>query len=339
MSDIDQLMDNAAAQCSRHECEAAIRALESAAQLAPQEWKVQYHLGLCFAGGCLLHPLVDPDVALYHLQNALSLLPGSAKIEDRASVLSTLGNTYLASHQLPVKARVGAALECQRQASAMYQSQGDLDHWAREEYNLGNTWCECPQKSSPDKWQHAVQHYTAALQVWTRDQDAKRYAKVLQNLGTAYRELKTGDRRENICRALRCYRRALQISNQEFRTGSPSIHNNIGTALLSVSADDPRRNIRRALAALRHFELALRTLDEEASPRIYAFAQFNCGQALLRLASLGENPRLHLERALRLFTESRDWFLLHSQAALAESARECLQEVMALSSKFNAAEP
>lgn len=68
MSDLKELIDNAAAQCSHQECEAAIRALEGAAQLAPEDWWIQYQLGFCFAGGCRRHSLADPDVALYHLQ-------------------------------------------------------------------------------------------------------------------------------------------------------------------------------------------------------------------------------------------------------------------------------
>jgi tetratricopeptide (TPR) repeat protein len=338
MSDLKALIDDAATQCSQQECEAAIRALEGAAQLAPEDWWIQYQLGFCLAGGCHRHSLADPDVALYHLQKALSLSPGSA-VEGTASVLAALGNTYLASHQLPLKARVTAAVECQEKAAAIFESEGDLDKWAREEYNLGNAWCEFPEDSFPDKWQHAIEHYTAALQVWTRDQDPKRHAKVLQNLGTAYRELPIGDRQQNIRQAMICYREALRVYKcQEFPRENSSVHNNIGTALLSLLAADPRRSIRRAQMALRHFERSLKVLPREEAPDVYAIAQFNCGQALLRLAASGQNPGLHLWRAHLLFSEARNWFLLDGQDALAESATDRLQTVDVLFSKLGQGE-
>lgn len=333
MSELKVLIDDAATQCSHQECEAAIGALEGAAQLAPRDWWIQYQLGFCLAGGCHRHSLADPDIALHHLQKALSLLPVSAAVDEHASVLAALGNTYLASHQLPLRARVTAAVECQEKAAAIYESAGDSDKWAREQYNLGNEWCEFPQDSFPDKWQRAIQHYTAALQVWTRNRDARRHAKTLQNLGTAYRELTTGDRRQNIRQALSCYRRALRVYQKESPRENASVHNNIGTALLSVPTDS-RRSIRHVQTALRHFERALCLLDKEAFPQIYAIAQFNCGQALLRLAADGQDPGFHLWRAHLLFIEARNWFLLDGQAAFAESLRERLQTVDALYSKL-----
>lgn len=133
MSDLKALLDHAAIQCSRQECEAAIRALEGAAQIAPENWWIQYQLGFCLAGGCHRHLLADPDAALYHLQKALSLPAGSVTVEERASVLAALGNTYLASHQLPLKARVTAAVACQEKPAVMFESEGNLEKWAREQ--------------------------------------------------------------------------------------------------------------------------------------------------------------------------------------------------------------
>ncbi len=335
MSSLTALINNASTQCSQQECEAAIRALEGAAQLAPEDWWVQYQLGFCLAGGCRRHSLTDSDVALYHLQKALSLSPEQLKGRERASLLAAVGNTYLASRQLPLKARVTAAVECLEKAAAIYESEGHFNEWAREQYNLGNAWCEFPQDSFPDKWQHAIQHYTAALRVWTRDHDARRHAKTLQNLGTAYRELTTGDRRRNVSQALSCYRQVLLIYQKESPRENASVHNNIGTALLSLPATDPRRSGRYAQMALRHFERALRLLDKEAFPKIYAITQFNCGQALLRLAVNGPNPWLHLWRARLLFIEARNWFVLDGEEALAESARERLLVVANLASTID----
>jgi tetratricopeptide (TPR) repeat protein len=324
MSGIRELIDNASAQCSQRECEAAIRSLEGAAQQAPEDWWIQYKLGYCLTGRCRHHSLEDPDEALYRLQKALSLSTNQAPLEQHASILAALGNIYLISRQLPLKARVTAAVECQEKAAAIYKSNGDLERWAREQYNLGNAWCDSPPDSFPDKWQRAIEHYTAALQIWTRDREARRHAKTLQNLGTAFRELKTGDRESNVRRALSCYRQALHIYRKESPRENASVHNNIGNALLSLVSRDPKRSIRRATMALRHFEQSLAVVPKEQAPDVYAIAQFNCGQALLRLAAGGENPGSNLGRARVFFAEARNWFLDHGPETLAESARERL---------------
>jgi tetratricopeptide (TPR) repeat protein len=335
MSDLKALIDEAAACCNHQECEAAILVLESAAQLAPDSWWIQYQLGFCCAGGCRRHSLADPDVALYHFHNALSLFPEPANQEERASILAALGNTYLVSRQLPLQARVTAAVECQEKAAAIYESRGRLDEWARAQYNLGNAWCEFPQESFPEKWQHAIQHYTEALRVWTRDRDSVRHGKTLQNLGTAYRELPTGNRELNIRLALNCYREALRAYHgEQFRRENASIHNNLGTAFLSLPAQDSRRSARHAQMALRHFERALCVLCKEGAPSIYAITQFNRGQALLRLAAGEHSPERLLRRAHLSFLEARNAFLLAGQATLAESAWERLQIVAAFLAKL-----
>lgn len=335
MSDLKALIDEAAACCNHQECEAAIRVLEGAAQLAPDSWWIQYHLGFCCAGGCRRHSWADPDVALYHFHNALSLFQEPANQEERASILAALGNTYLVSRQLPLKARVTAAVECQEKAVAIYESRGRLDEWAREQYNLGNAWCEFPQESFPEKWQHAIQHYTEALRVWTRDKDPIRHAKTHQNLRTAYRELPTGDREMNIRRAFNCYREALRAYHgEQFRRENGSVHNNLGTAVLSLPAKDSRRSTHRAQMALRHFERVLCILNKEEAPSVYAITQFNRGQALVRLAAGEHSPELLLRRAHLSFLEARNAFLLAGQATLAESAWERLQIVAALLAKL-----
>ena len=124
----------------------------------------------------------------------------------------------------------------------MYRAQGRLDDWAREQYNLGNAWCEVPEAECPAKWEKAIAHYKQALLIRTRENDAERYAATVQNLGTAYRELKTGERVANLCNAIRCFHQALRaLPGAVHAKKRADLHNNLGNAYASLAAEDHER--------------------------------------------------------------------------------------------------
>jgi tetratricopeptide (TPR) repeat protein len=127
---IRDLLESAVMACRAKRCKEAIVALEGFAQLAPDNSATHYLLGFCYAGGCQQHSLVDPDIAQHHLRKSLSLLrPGDP--QEHAKVLSALGNTYMASRQLPQRARLMAAFECYEKAAAIHHEHEQMDDWAR----------------------------------------------------------------------------------------------------------------------------------------------------------------------------------------------------------------
>ena len=210
---LSTLWDKIEKSCTHHRCEETVDLLEEALRLQPANSELHYRLGICHSGGCRHNSVTNPDVAVEYLRQALSLTASSEDSLFCAGILDALGNSYVCSRQLPKKARLEAALDCHRAAAALYRSRNMLADWAREEYNQGNAWCELPEEDYPDKWQQAILHYEQALQVRTRDKDPMRCAATLQNLGTAYRRLKTGDKAANVMKAAQCYRRALAICN------------------------------------------------------------------------------------------------------------------------------
>jgi tetratricopeptide (TPR) repeat protein len=324
---IRDLLESASLACRAKRCEEAIAALERVAQLDSDSSATHYFLGCCYAGGCRQHSLTDPDLAQHHLRKALSLLPPDAPRES-AKILSTLGNTYMTSSRLPPRARILAAFECHGKAAALFEAQGQMEDWAREEYNLGNVCCGLPQDSFPERWERAIEHYTNALRVRTAATHPEGHARTLENMGTAYRELPTGDRRANLLRSIRCYREALRVyTPSAFPRESGAIHNNLGNTLLSLAAADRARGERHAQGALRHFARALRFRSRDSFPGDYATAQFNRGQALLWLAAEGLQPELHLGQALACFREAQQYFRASGQARLAGRAEERLASI------------
>ncbi len=328
------LLERATESCTRHRCEEAVSLLEEAIRSQPSNSDLHYRLGICYSGGCCQNALTNPDMAVEYLRRALSLTACSDDPLVCAGILDALGNAYVYSRQLPKKARVEAALDCHRTAADLYKRRGELDDWAREEYNQGNAWCELPEEDYPDKWQQAIHHYELALEVRTREKDPQRHAATLQNLGTAYRQVRTGDKVANVTKATECYRRALEIYDAgAFPMQHAALYNNLGNAYLSLAATDELTRRRCALLAIEHLDEALRIRTRADHPADYAVTQYNRGQAFLLLTK--DEPRKNYVEAVACFQESHDCFLLCGHAKSAKLARQQVQRVRLLAANHN----
>ena len=97
------------------------------------------------------------------------------------------------------------------------------------------------------------------------------------NLGTAYSDLPTGDRGENLRRAIACYESALRVCTEaDFPSDWAMTQNNLGTAYSDLPTGDRGENLRRAIAC---YESALRVYTEADFPSDWAMTQNNLGTA------------------------------------------------------------
>lgn len=288
-ANIQILLEEAGRQCASQHCAEAIRRLEQAVCLQPANPRLYYQLGYCYHGGCRCHSLVCLEMAERYLRHGLALADPSAGSPLRAEILDILASTILM--QSPTSpARIREALSHLSEAAACYARNGQPEEWAREEFNLGNGWCDLPGTEFPQKWNEAIRHYENALQVRTRQHDPLRYAVTILNLGTAFRQLRQGSRAANVLKAVRCYRSAL-------RTYTPGdaplrlalVYNNLGNAALDFPVGDDAARARHARAALRHFARALAVWTIERDPYHHALVQYNRAVAFLRLPPVREN--------------------------------------------------
>jgi tetratricopeptide (TPR) repeat protein len=330
----NSLLDRATACCTKNHCEESVSLLEEAVRAQPANPELHYRLGICYSGGCCQNSMTNPDVAVEYLRRALSLNVCSEDSLLCAGILDALGNAYVYSRQLPKKARLEAALDCHCTAAGLYKSRDQLDDWAREEYNQGNAWCELPEEDYPNKWQEAITHYELALQVRTREKNPLRHAATLQNLGTAYRQLKTGVKIANLLKSANCYRRALWIYDvSAFPMQHAALYNNLGNAYLCMAITDKKTRRRCARRALRHLDRALRIRTRADHPDDYAVTQYNRGQAFLLLAN--DDPQASFVAAVACFQEAHDCFLLCGHAKSAKSARQQVQRVRLLAANHH----
>jgi tetratricopeptide (TPR) repeat protein len=320
MADACVLFDTASELCATRRCGEAVSLWEQASSLRPGDPGVHYQLGFCYTGGCGVRTLLDPAVAIFHYRRALAL-SARANTAGRAMILGALGNAY-ASDAGRSRQQLMNAIRCYEEAAEIYAGARKLDDWAREQFNLGNVWCEMAEAEFPEKWEQAIEHYERALSIRTQVKDARHYAATLQNLGTAYREVKSGDPHANLRKAMDCYHRALRA----LRNAAPArkladLHHNLGNAYLTLSAMEAFED-RNVLRALRHFARALAARTKQESPFDYAATQFSRGQAFVRLAARGVGGAGSLGQARVCFAEAIDAFLISGQPELAGEVKK-----------------
>ena len=318
----------AAQQCREHQCEACIAILVEAVQAEPNNYAIHFQLGVCCSGGCRVHLQTSAEIALTYLRLALTLVSPSEQPKERAQILSAMGNTWLISGQESLAVRLQAAISCFKEAARTYLGVGDMEAWAREEFNLGNSYCELSEETSPRKWEEAVSHYQKALQIRTKERDRVRYAATQENLGTAYRGLSSGDKAVNVRKAILCYRQALQVfTPSEFPPQNAALHNNLGNAYVSIPSIDSTETGKNLRRALRHFDRALRFRTRVSFPCDYAVTQFNRGSIFLRLALDDPNPQQYLRSAQICFKEAGTGFAQVGQVARARAAQDQAERV------------
>ena len=126
------------------------------------------------------------------------------------------------------------------------------------------------------------------------------------NLGNAYGKLPTGDRGENLKRAIACYDQALRVySDRDFPNEWAMTQNNIGNAYGDLATGDGGENLKRAIEC---YKAALRVRTEGSAPREWAATQNNLGATYhdLPTGDRGENLKMEIacyEAALRVRTE------------------------------------
>jgi len=149
------------------------------------------------------------------------------------------------------------------------------------------------------------------------------WAMAQNNLGQAYWRLPTGDRSNNITRAIACCEAALLVHTEhDFPTEWANIQNDLGNAYSDLPLGDRDENLTRAITC---YEAALRVRTEQTFPSAWAITQNNLGVTYRQLPSGNKSQNLakaivHYEAALRVQTESDlpiDWAMTQNNLGIA----------------------
>lgn len=84
--------------------------------------------------------------------------------------------------------------------------------WAMTHYHLGNACIELGEGEQAANQEWAIEHFHAALSVFTREDSPKQWAATQKALGEAYSKRIEGERAANMEQAVAHYENALSVS-------------------------------------------------------------------------------------------------------------------------------
>jgi len=167
---------------------------------------------------------------------------------------------------------------------------------ARTLRDFGNELCKASW-SRGTCLQKAISCYQLALSIYTEQAFSGDWAETQDNLGTAWRDLSTGDHAANLGRAIGCFQAALRIFvEQEFPQKWARSQNDLGRVWLRLPTADRAANLEKAIAC---FEAALKVRTEQESPRDWATTQNDLGAAWSAMPT--GNRTVNLERAIACY--------------------------------------
>lgn len=157
---------------------------------------------------------------------------------------------------------------------------------------------------------------------WIRTRLFVPWAALQFSLGITYYRLSKGDRADHIERAIRAYKRALQIYSPEMTPQSwAMVQSNLGAAYGNRIRGNALNNVERAITAYRN---ALKIYTLESDPQDWAMTQHNLATAYRcrikgQRAENLEQARQACENALRVYTEENtpnNWAMTQNNLAV-----------------------
>lgn len=181
----------------------------------PRQWaSLQAKLGSAYADLPTGELQSNLEAAIQCYEQALSALDPDAQTWGRASILMRLGTAY---SNIPDNKQENLAKgnACFNEALKVMTREEHPTDWATLQNNLANNHISlASQPETRDKHEHIEQAVTIlenALEALGQTGTQFEWASAQYNLGTALRLRHTGERRENLQRAVMCFDRALTV--------------------------------------------------------------------------------------------------------------------------------
>ncbi len=179
--------------------------------------------------------------------------------------------------------------------------------WATTHSAIGSALWVTPVAPRAAVLTAAIEHFEAALRVYTEADFSQEWASLQHNLGNAYSSLPIGNRAENLGHAIACYESALCVYTEaDFPQEWASLQNNLGIAHSGLPTGDRAVNLGHAIAC---YKAALRVHTEADFPQDWASLQNNLGHAYSGLPASDRAENLgraiaFYESALCVYTEA-----------------------------------
>ncbi|MFB2936219.1 CHAT domain-containing protein [Aerosakkonemataceae cyanobacterium BLCC-F154] len=172
------------------------------------------------------------------------------------------------------------------------------EEWAQTQNNLATAYFDRIRGDRAENLESAIEFYTNALTVYTREAFPQDWAMTQNNLANAYSDRIRGDRADNLENAIEFYTNALTVYTPEaFPQEWALTQENLAYAYI-----DLKNNI----AAIEHFKSALEVLTPGTFPLSCLKAGENLGNLAFELQDW-ENAIYGYENAISAVEQSREW--------------------------------
>lgn len=158
-------------------------------------------------------------------------------------------------------------------------------------------------ESSTSYIEHGIEFYNLALKIISPETHSDTYARIHNNLGTAYGDLaRFSHPAENWQKAVSAYNQTLLYRTESVDPSKyASCQNNLGTAYWHLAQyDQPITHLQNAIAS---YNLALKYYSAESEPIKYGMIENNIGTTYWNLAQY-DNPRENLQLAIDAYQEA-----------------------------------
>jgi tetratricopeptide (TPR) repeat protein len=190
-------------------------------------------------------------------------------------------------------------------------------------FKLGNLFQQFPLGNKDVNIECSIECYVLALQIFSVKENFERWAKIQNNLATAYIHRVIGDHAENLEQSIKCYRAALGVYTQtDFPLDRAMTQNNLANAYNKRIRGDWVENLERSIKTYR---AALNVITQKDLPIDWAMIQNNLA-AIYSYRIRGdktENLKRSIagyESALQVYTQIDfpiDWAMTQNNLAIA----------------------
>ncbi len=234
------------------------------------------------------------EIAIKFYNNALEFINEKESAERYADIQFELGVAYF---NLPAENRgdnLLKSIECYKKSL-----RNNTKEDARTQSNMGCSYIELPDGTIQNNAERALECYNNSLKMFTEKDFPQEYARILINMGSAYR--KTENNQENQNKALANYRIASAIAQKnDFRLEYADSQYNIGIYYLELLTCDTEENIRKAIYYLKN---TLKHFTKNNYPMDYARTQNRLGFAYFRLSNKDDEEK-NFHKGINCFIEA-----------------------------------
>jgi CHAT domain-containing protein/tetratricopeptide (TPR) repeat protein len=248
------------------------------------------------------------ELAIDHYKQALTVYTRMEAPKDWAATQYSLGAAYVDRIRGERADNLKQAIAYFNQALTVYTSMSNPQEWAATQHMLGVAYyCRTDQRSHYLEWSHnleqAIAYFNHALTVYSYEAAPELWAGTQHFLGVAYGDRISGERTDNLEKAITHYNEALRVRTRAPEDCSKTQHC-LGAAYVDRIRGERADNLEQAIGWLNE---ALETRTRRAAPQEWARTQHHLGTAYLKRIRGKRSHNLeqaiaHFKQALRVRT-------------------------------------